>query len=64
MPLTGALLDGPEDDPKAIKKWLGDEGLAVLREVGEVARRFAEFRDKRYRRSVGRRGHEARHQQG
>ncbi len=30
MPLSGALLDGPAQDPKAREKWLGEDGLASL----------------------------------
>src|SRR6202034_1536169 len=33
MPLTGALLDGPVDDPKARARWLDEKGREVLAEV-------------------------------
>ena len=36
MPLTGALLDGPVDDPKARARWLDQKGREVLAEVGDA----------------------------
>ncbi len=33
MPLTGALLDGVVDDPRARERWLGDDGRAALADV-------------------------------
>jgi glutamyl-tRNA synthetase len=32
-PLAGFIFDGPADDPSAREKWLGEEGLAALRDV-------------------------------
>lgn len=32
-PLAGFIFDGPADDPAAREKWLGEDGLAALREV-------------------------------
>jgi glutamyl-tRNA synthetase len=32
-PLAGFVFDGPADDPAAREKWLGEEGLAALRDV-------------------------------
>ncbi len=32
-PLAGFIFDGPADDPAAREKWLGEDGLAVLRDV-------------------------------
>jgi glutamyl-tRNA synthetase len=32
-PLAGFIFDGPADDPAAREKWLGEEGLAALRDV-------------------------------
>jgi glutamyl-tRNA synthetase len=36
MPLTGALLDGPIDDPKARARWLDQKGREVLAEVSDA----------------------------
>ena len=36
MDLSGALLDGPADDPKARERWLGDQGISALRDVREA----------------------------
>jgi glutamyl-tRNA synthetase len=33
LALTGALLDGPAEDPKARERWLDEKGLAALAEV-------------------------------
>jgi glutamyl-tRNA synthetase len=35
-PLCGFIYDGPADDPQARERWLGEEGRAVLAEVGEA----------------------------
>jgi glutamyl-tRNA synthetase len=32
-PLAGFIFDGPADDPAAREKWLGEEGVAALRDV-------------------------------
>jgi glutamyl-tRNA synthetase len=32
-PLAGSLLDGPQDDPVARERWLGDDGRAALADV-------------------------------
>jgi glutamyl-tRNA synthetase len=36
MDLSGALLDGPAEDPKARERWLGDQGISALRDVREA----------------------------
>jgi glutamyl-tRNA synthetase len=36
MPLTGALLDGPVDDPKARARWLDEKGREALAEVSDA----------------------------
>ncbi len=36
LPLTGALLDGPSDDPKARERWLDEKGREVLAEVSDA----------------------------
>jgi glutamyl-tRNA synthetase len=36
MPLTGALLDGPVDDPKARARWLDQSGREALAEVSDA----------------------------
>jgi glutamyl-tRNA synthetase len=33
LPLAGALLDGPREDPKARERWLGEDGRAALGDV-------------------------------
>jgi len=33
LPLAGPLLDGPEPDPKASERWLGEQGRATLAEA-------------------------------
>jgi glutamyl-tRNA synthetase len=33
LPLSGTLLDGPGDDPKARERWLDEDGRAALEEV-------------------------------
>jgi glutamyl-tRNA synthetase len=35
-PLAGPLIDGPVDDPRARERWLGEEGLAALRDTREA----------------------------
>jgi glutamyl-tRNA synthetase len=35
-PLCGFIYDGPADDPPARERWLGEQGRAVLAEVGEA----------------------------
>jgi glutamyl-tRNA synthetase len=42
-PLSGFLFDGPQDDPAAREKWLGEDGRAVLRDVRAVLAEVAEF---------------------
>ena len=37
-PLCGFFFDGPQDDPAAREKWLGEDGLATLRDVLETLR--------------------------
>jgi glutamyl-tRNA synthetase len=36
LPLAGALLDGPVDDPAARDRWLGEEGRAILADVRDA----------------------------
>jgi glutamyl-tRNA synthetase len=36
MPLAGALLDGPREDPKARERWLDEKGREVLAEVADA----------------------------
>jgi glutamyl-tRNA synthetase len=43
LPLTGALLDGPVDDPKARARWLDDNGRAALAEVGDALVALSSF---------------------
>jgi glutamyl-tRNA synthetase len=45
MPLTGALLDGPVDDPKARERWLDQNGRAALAEVREALAAIEDFRE-------------------
>jgi glutamyl-tRNA synthetase len=42
-PLTGPLLNGVSDDPKARRRWLGDDGRARLAEVRDVLARLESF---------------------
>jgi glutamyl-tRNA synthetase len=42
-PLSGFLFDGPQDDPVAREKWLGEDGRAVLRDVRAALAEVAEF---------------------
>src|SRR5438105_4349753 len=42
-PLTGALLDGANDDPKARRRWLGEPGRATLADVREALARAERF---------------------
>jgi glutamyl/glutaminyl-tRNA synthetase len=42
-PLTGPLLDGLSDDPKARERWLGESGRATLAEVREALARAESF---------------------
>jgi glutamyl-tRNA synthetase len=42
-PLTGALIDGPGEDPKARERWLDEHGRAALAEVGEALAASASF---------------------
>ncbi len=35
-PLCGFIYDGPEDDPQARERWLGEEGVEVLQELRPV----------------------------
>ena len=48
-PLTGPLLDGPVDDPKARERWLGEEGRGALRRVARGAGRARGLRRGRRR---------------
>jgi glutamyl-tRNA synthetase len=42
-PLTGPLLDGVSDDPKARRRWLGEAGRATLSEVRDALERLTSF---------------------
>jgi glutamyl-tRNA synthetase len=42
-PLTGPLLDGLSDDPKARERWLGADGRAALAEVRSALAQVASF---------------------
>jgi glutamyl-tRNA synthetase len=42
-PLTGPLLNGVSDDPKARRRWLGDDGRATLAVVREALARLESF---------------------
>jgi glutamyl-tRNA synthetase len=44
-PLTGPLLDGNSDDPKARERWLGEQGLAALAEVRAALAQAAGFEE-------------------
>ena len=43
MTLTGPLLDGPTDDPKARERWLGEDGRAALAEAREALDQVSGF---------------------
>ncbi len=43
MPLSGALLDGPVQDPKAREKWLGESGMASLADARTALASAAAF---------------------
>jgi glutamyl-tRNA synthetase len=43
LPLAGALLDGPADDPKARERWLDDDGRAALADVREALAAIERF---------------------
>ncbi len=43
LPLTGALLDGPIDDPKSRERWLDEKGREVLAEVGDALTQSTDF---------------------
>jgi glutamyl-tRNA synthetase len=42
-PLSGFLFDGPQDDPAAREKWLGEDGRSVLRDARAALTEVAEF---------------------
>jgi glutamyl-tRNA synthetase len=42
-PLSGFLFDGPQDDPAAREKWLGEDGRSVLRDARAALAEVAEF---------------------
>jgi glutamyl-tRNA synthetase len=42
-PLSGFLFDGPQDDPTAREKWLGEDGRSVLRDARAALAEVAEF---------------------
>jgi glutamyl-tRNA synthetase len=43
MPLAGALLDGPSEDPKARERWLDEKGREVLAEVADALAQISAF---------------------
>ncbi len=45
MPLTGPLIDGAVDDPKARERWLGEDGRQALADARARARRAPGFRE-------------------
>ena len=42
-PLSGFLLDGPQDDPPAREKWLGEDGRAVLADARTALAEVVDF---------------------
>jgi glutamyl/glutaminyl-tRNA synthetase len=42
-PLSGFLFDGPQEDPAAREKWLGEDGRSVLIDVRAALAEVAEF---------------------
>ncbi len=42
-PLAGFIFDGPGEDPAAREKWLGEDGLAVLRDVRAALAEVVDF---------------------
>jgi glutamyl-tRNA synthetase len=42
-PLSGFLFDGPQDDPAAREKWLGEDGRSVLLDARAALAEVAEF---------------------
>jgi glutamyl-tRNA synthetase len=51
-PLSGALFDGPVDDPKARQKWLGPEGRAALAQVRTALADVAGFEEPEIERAL------------
>jgi glutamyl-tRNA synthetase len=51
-PLSGFLFDGPQDDPAARAKWLGEDGRSVLRDVRAALAEVAEFDEAGVRESL------------
>ncbi|HEX4466512.1 MAG TPA: glutamate--tRNA ligase [Solirubrobacteraceae bacterium] len=45
MPLTGALLEQPGDDPKARERWLGEDGRAALAQARGALAELADFEE-------------------
>jgi glutamyl-tRNA synthetase len=43
MPLAGALLDGPGDDPAARERWLDEDGRAALADAREALAQAGDF---------------------
>jgi glutamyl-tRNA synthetase len=43
MPLAGALLDGPGDDPAARERWLDEDGRAALADAREALAQAPDF---------------------
>ncbi len=43
LPLSGSLLDGPVDDPKARERWLGADGRAALADVSSALSALERF---------------------
>ena len=43
LPLSGALLDGPSEDPKARERWLDEDGRGALEEVARALEELEPF---------------------
>jgi len=52
LPLTGALLDGPADDPKARERWLGEDGRAALADISEALEALESFSEESVERAL------------
>jgi glutamyl-tRNA synthetase len=51
-PLSGFLFDGPQDDPAAREKWLGEDGRSVLLDARAALAEVAEFDEAGVRRAL------------
>ncbi len=52
LPLTGALLDGAVDDPKARERWLGEDGRAALADVSRALEALESFTEESVERAL------------